>query len=395
MIRFLPDTWLDAIMRPIAMAAPDAGVYVEIMAPDIRFAVIVALVLIWITLAWRVKYRLSPVMVLTAFVSAAFIVWQATTGNGRYFIPMLLAVGPLCIALIYRLPATQAFRIVIAVGLAGVQTLVVYQNNPWHWWGLASWSDAPFFEITLDEEALSKPSTYVTVTSISYSLVAPRFPATSRWVNISSGPDADKSAEGRKVQAMLLTSNSLMLLIPSMPDHMTSKGYPDKAITMVIDGMLGAERLALKDPESCRLLPSRGLASQAFRKNLEFIKPETLAKFGFWVCPLRYPVKRPESAVNDDNSNSHKIFEAIEKTCPRFFPPGEAVTSKIEGGFTRDYSAEDMKLYVLDDGSVFYKYWRALNPMLIGTADAVMADGFTMDCNTIRGRSGLPWNRQL
>ncbi len=28
-------------------------------------------------------------------------------------------------------------------------------------------------------------------------------------------------------------------------------------------------------------------------------------------------------------------------------------------------------------------------------ADAVLAEGFAMDCNTIRGRSGLPWNRQL
>ena len=65
MIRFLPDTWRDAILRPIAMAAPDAGVYVEIMAPDIRFSVIAILILIWIALAWRVKWRLSSVTVMT------------------------------------------------------------------------------------------------------------------------------------------------------------------------------------------------------------------------------------------------------------------------------------------------------------------------------------------
>ena len=199
MIRFLPDTWRDAILRPIAMAAPDAGVYVEIMAPDIRFSVIAILILIWIALAWRVKWRLSSVAVMTAFLSAAFVIWLATTGNGRYFIPMLLVAGPLCIALIYRLPATRGFRVVIAVGVVGVQTFVIYQNNPWHWWGLVPWNDAPFFEVTLDQEALSKPSTYVTVTSISYSLIAPKFPAASRWVNISSGPDAEKTAEGRKV----------------------------------------------------------------------------------------------------------------------------------------------------------------------------------------------------
>ena len=394
MIRFLPDTWRDAILRPIAMAAPDAGVYVEIMAPDIRFSVIAILILIWIALAWRVKWRLSSVTVMTVFLSAAFVIWLATTGNGRYFIPMLLVAGPLCIALIYRLPATRGFRVVIAVGVVGVQTFVIYQNNPWHWWGLVPWNDAPFFEVTLDKEALSKPSTYVTVTSISYSLIAPKFPAASRWVNISSGPDAEKTAEGRKVQAMLAASNSLTLLIPSMPDYMDSKGHPNESITKVINDMLGVQHLALKDTNDCRLLPSRGLANQALR-NVDSIRTETLAKFGFWACPLQYPIKPPQFAIGTDNLKVNRAFEAVEKACPRFFQPGEALTSKIDGGFMRGYSSADMKLYVLDDGSVLYKYWRALNPMLIGTVDAVLAEGFTMDCNTIRGRSGLPWNRQL
>ena len=394
MIRFLPDTWRDAILRPIAMAAPDAGVYVEIMAPDLRFSIITALLFIWIALVWRVKWHISPLIVLTVFVSAAFVVWLTTTGNGRYFIPILLVAGPLCIALIYRLPATRGFRMVIAVGVVVVQALVVYQNNPWHWWSLAPWNNAPFFDITLDEEALSKSSTYVTATSISYSLIAPKFPATSRWINISSGPDAEKTAAGRKIQAMLATSSSLTLLIPTMPDFITTNGHPNEAIKKVINSMLGVQRLALKEPDDCRLLPSRGLASQAFR-NIDSIKTETLERFGFWACPLQYPVKLPEVTVDAGSLKVQRIFEAIEKECPRFFRSGEAQTSKIDGGFMRGYSSSDIKIYVLDDGSVLYKYWRALNPTLIGTADKVLAEGFTMDCNTIRGRSGLPWERQL
>ena len=67
------------------MAAPDAGVYVEIMAPDVRFAFIAILLVVWAALAWRLKWRLSPTLVLLMFVSAAFVVWLVTTGNGRYF----------------------------------------------------------------------------------------------------------------------------------------------------------------------------------------------------------------------------------------------------------------------------------------------------------------------
>ena len=35
MIRFLADTWRDAILRPVAMAAPNSSVYIEIAAPDL------------------------------------------------------------------------------------------------------------------------------------------------------------------------------------------------------------------------------------------------------------------------------------------------------------------------------------------------------------------------
>src|SRR5688572_17858799 len=107
MIRFMPDTWRDAILRPIAMAAPDSGVYIEIMAPDLRFAMIGLLLLIWTMVIWRVKWRPTPTLMLLVFVVTAFVPWLATTGNGRYFIPILLAAGPLCIALIYHLPYTK------------------------------------------------------------------------------------------------------------------------------------------------------------------------------------------------------------------------------------------------------------------------------------------------
>ncbi len=394
MIRFLPDTWSDALLRPIAMAAPDAGVYAEIMAPDARFAVAIVLTLAWIALAYRLKWRFAPVQALLAFVTAAFAVWLATTGNGRYFIPMLLAVGPLCIALIHRLPATRGFRAIIAVTVVGIQAFIISQNTPWHSWQLAPWASAPFFEVTLDEEAMSHPATYVTATSISYSLIAPKFPAASRWVNISSQPDPDNSVDGRRVQALLAAAESLQLLIPSMPDYMTPAGRPGQEITKVINGMLAGQRLMLKDPSRCRLLPSRGLASQALQ-DVAATKVETLAKFGFWVCPLEYPVKHSEMGGNASNVKVDRTFEAIENACPRLFPPREAASSKVDGGFVRNYSSADMKLYVLDDGRVFYKYWRAINPALIGSTAEITAGNFKMDCNSIRGRSGLPWNRQL
>lgn len=394
MNRFMPDTWREALMRPIAMAAPDANVYVEIMAPDFRFAFVAVLLSIWVVLGWRKKWQLSPTLILLAFISVSFVPWLATTGNGRYFIPMLLAVGPLCIALIYWLPWTRPMKGAIAVLLISIQSFAVYESTPWRSWTLGTWSREPFFELTADQDLLIEPSTFVTITSISYSLIAPKFHESSRWVNLSGVPVDRASMESRRVQAMLSASPSLKLIVPSMPAHMTQQGLPNDDIAKVIDRMLAPQRLALASPASCRFLRSRGLATVAFRK-LDRINPETVAKFGFWICQLKYPVDLPAADPAEFNPLLNRVFERVEHACPHIFPPGQIKSSKTEGGVLRVYASADMKAYVMDDGKVYYKYWKALNPILIGTVDEVLGKGFKMDCNNIRGRSGLPWERGL
>lgn len=396
MIRFLPDTWADALLRPIAMAAPDAGVYVEMMAPDIRFLVIFSLVLILCATYWRRKWSLSPTMALLAFVTAAFAMWLATSGNGRYFIPILLVAGPLCIALISRLRATVMFKATIAVGVIGLQAVVIHQNNPWHVWGFVPWAAEPFFSTTLDHEALTRPATYVGITSNAYSLIAPRFPASSRWVNISSQPDPEKTDEGRRLQLLLKSSKSLMLFIRSTPQNVTFNGQPDAEISQAFNALLAKQYLMLDDSRKCRLLPSRGLAHQLYKnKNINSIDAAMIAKVGFWICPLKYPAELSARRADRGNPAIDQIFEIVERSCPRFFPPGAASTFRIADGFARDYGSADMKLYVLDNGNILYKYWRALNPGLVGTITSIKIEGFKMDCNNIRGRTGLAWNRQL
>jgi hypothetical protein len=54
-----------------------------------------------------------------------------------------------------------------------------------------------------------------------------------------------------------------------------------------------------------------------------------------------------------------------------------------------------MKAYVYDSGEVYYKYYRALNPVLVGRAADVLAGRSHLDCAKVRGRSGLPWSREI
>lgn len=395
MIRFIPDTWRDALLRPIAMAAPNSDVYVEIMAPDFRFVLILALALAWGVIGLRSKWRFSPTVLLFGFVALAFVPWLATSGNGRYFIGPLLVAGPLCVALIHRLPVTTSLRAAMAMAAVGLQIFVLYQSNPWQWWGLAAWKDSSFFEVDNDQKLLSRSSTYVTISSISYSLIAPRFPHSSRWINLTTQRgDQDKSPDGVRTQAFLSSASSLKIVFPSLAGEIKKGGLPGDALMVAINSLLAGHRLTVSEPADCRLLRSRGLASMASRQ-VSHPSADSVNETGFWICPLTRPAvaNAPPRPVLPDKAD--KVFEQLERLCPRFFRPGEASTVPIPSGALRSYVASDTKVYVFKNGEVFYKYLKALNPVRIGTIDETLVEQFKMDCEHIHGRSGLPWERSI
>lgn len=399
MIRFIPDTWLDAVLRPVAMAAPNSWVYIEVIAPDFRFVFLLALLVGSLFVVVRKGWISRPTWVLVAFLVACFVPWLFTTGNGRYFIPLLLASGVLCVALVKLFPLSRGFRFSLVMCMVGLQGFAVSQNHPWRpWnsWGVAEWASPPYFELELDAQAASQPITYVTLSVISYSLIAPLFPPESRWINLSGQLNAGSQSPDvqRSQKFMASSATSLQLLIPSMPDHATSAGLPDPAAVEAVNALLGRHRLALGDTKTCRLLPSTTLARMTLG-SLDQQDAATLRKLGFWVCPLQYPVEAASRLPETAMGRSIAVFEKLERLCPRFFIPGLQGVTSIPNGDMRHYQGADMKLYVFRNGEVYYKYYRALNPVKLGVVNGILEDGYRMDCNTIRGRAGLPWEREI
>ncbi|TFY97899.1 hypothetical protein [Ramlibacter rhizophilus] len=386
MIRFKPDDWVDVLMRPFDMVSPEANIYVEIPAPDVRFAVVVLLAAALFCFSLMGKRppqeprRAARLLVVTLLATGA---WLATSGNGRYFIPILVILGPLTVGLIRCLSVSRGFQLSLVAMIMGLQAFLLVQSPPWNTWAWLRWGTAPYFHV--DGVPQESSVTYVTVTNISYSLIAPLFPSGARWVNLTVIGQREAAA----LEHLVSSSETVRLVLPTLPSQTDTSGQPSAGVRQAVDQMLHSHGLSLG--KSCGLLPSRSIAAILKRE-----LPEgggDAPPVGFWVCPLERTDDRPPVSDHPPGANLEDVFSAVEKLCPRFFPPKTSATTRVEGAFARMYSDSDTKLYVLDDGRVMYKFWRSLNPVFVGTVDEVRGSAARIDCSQIRApnwRSGGP-----
>ncbi len=408
MIRFLADTWRDALLRPVAMAAPNSSVYIEIAAPDFRFILalgLAVLALISVRKANRRPPDWLPTLALFALIFLSFIPWMHTTGNGRYFMPYLILIGPLCIALINLLQSTANMKVFLTIAVLGLQGFALYQNTPWRpvdSWTWIEWKDAPYLPLEFAKEAIDPEAIYVTIAVPTYSLAAPLFPASSRWINISTfgSSDTDKqSALYAPVKKALQSGKPLKLFMVSAPRSMKDGSIqPDQNAINQITPYLEAHDLRLKSPTNCQLIKSKSMAPTGFIVTEESpaARERVIEQSGFWICPIEYAVSpRQSNALTAEQLGAKALFEKMEQICPRFFNPGQQGVSYHRSGFQRRYSVSDSFLIATGDGHLYFKYDRTLNPQLIGTAEDVLSPGFSFDCTKFKGRAGLPWEREI
>lgn len=406
-MRFLPDTWIDALLRPVAMAAPDANVYVEIMAPDFRFVFVLALLallaLFWLLAVRRLPRPAAPrsadpasrpVFVLLCVLAFAFVPWLATTGNGRYFIVGLLVVGPVCVGLARFLPVTRALRLTLVLGMVALQAFAVHQAAPWQAWTKTAWKDPPYFQVEVPPEWRAQPATYVTMSAISYSLLAPMFHPDSRWMSLHNAPAPGSGAAVAPRTAAFLAKaqeGRILLLVPVVPGTLTQQRLPDASVSRAIGDQLAPYGVAFSQPQSCRFLASPSMTEMGLGEKTA----QQRAESGFWLCHL---VRTPPRAAPETGRATRydAVFKVLEAQCPRLFPAGgDRASQALTAGEVRSYLQAEMKAYVYDNGEVYYKYYRALNPVLVGKVDDLLAGRTRLDCGNIRGRSGLPWEREI
>lgn len=387
MLRFLPDSWDDGLLRPLLLADPVAGLYAEIQAPDWRFALLVAVSALGFAQR-RARALLEPHqwrLLLGLWV--CFYVWTWVSGNGRYFMWGLLVVGPLLVLAIRQLALTLAMRNTLIVGTLALQGFAVVQTYHPHVWGLRNWTQGPGMDLE-PHPLRQQPTVFLSIGSISYSILVPFMHPQSRWANIAGQQDlVSGMTEHAQLQALLDGPLPVKAMLPVTNKLLTPDGQPHAQLLVVIDQFMrrqGLERV----PGPCELVRTRHSPP---RVEAHFHKGRAQ---DFLFCPIRResgaaPLA-PTAVVAPELDD---VFERVEQRCPRFFPPGNAHTGAREGAFVRRYSSADTTLMVDESGTAYYKYFRAINLTRVGSLDDVRSGRFVVDCTRIPGRYSPPWKR--
>jgi len=394
MIRFQPDSWRDALWRPIAMAAPDAGTYVEVIAPDLRFALLLLLLVLGFAIFRRTWQPAMVMWRLLALLGLLFAVWLYTSGNGRYFIAGLMLVGVACLSVIHRWPCTKSLKLMLAFALCGLQAYVVYLAGPFEGAAFAPWREAPAFPLVLPPSMTDEPATYVTLSTNAYSLIAPRVHPDSRWVNLAirqAGLDSD--TDGFRIKEILSGSKRIRALLAGVSGMLSAEGRLSQEFINTMNERLSPLHLAF-DSSACSYITFTD-ASRLNVLGAQSERAEGVVVPGFMLCKLTY-VERvqhtPERASFPPEVD--QVMAVMDRQCHRFFDSRVGGKYRVPHGTMVHYADADMKLFVFDDRRVQYRYWRSLMAQPLGSVDQVLRSDFTFDCGNIRGRSGLPWERR-
>lgn len=385
MLRFVPDTWLDGLLRPLLLADSAVGLYVEIHAPDLRFAFVLLLLAV-VAVGHRSRKMLDGPQWRTLIgLFLALYTWTFVSGNGRYFFWGLLLAGPMVVVLAHQVRATRAMRnalIVAAMALQGGVVWMTYQPNVW---ALLPWREAPGLEAT---PLTQQPAVFLTLGTISYSLLVPHLHPQSRWTNLLGQQDLSPgSPDYRRLQDLMASPLPKYVVVRASKVFVGKDQQPLPAAALSLSTALSNTGLLAKSRQ-CEFVRANiaDMTLSAFAKN----EPHE----GFWFCEV---TPRPSAWIDPAPpaivSRHEALFELIEARCPRLFPRGNARSRPADGGEARFYNQSDAVVVINDAGGVYFKHIRSVNPTELGHIDQVRLGQFEIDCERLPGRYRPPWAR--
>ncbi len=352
--RFIPGGLGEALTAPFRMGLPEVRLYSELISPDIRIPLLMALgAALAVRPAMRFLRREPPMQrrdgsilpAITAFWAAAFALWMATSFNARYGIVLLMLAGPLLVAAYRALVGPRCLVMACAAALLlQVGALVLA--------GAERWTPLPWtrqwMEIEVPQPLRESPNLYLSIDLQPAAVLALYVHPDSGFINVRGQHALDLDGPGGERVQRLLKKYDGRLRSLNLNHELVQM---DAGWVDVVNGMYGRFGLRI-DAKDCAYFRFDQRTydpwSHAANRLVGFTK--RLNEYPFFSCRLhRAPVR--EDYIHQ-RPRIDAIFNAIEQACPRLFTPGLSRSEQIGASWSRFYSTTDRAL-VIEDGYVF------------------------------------------
>jgi hypothetical protein len=350
--RFAPQDLAAALLLPFRTGALDRSLYSEIFAPDLRLAALLAAALaLPVTGALR-----RPALALTvvdwrvlAFLSAAGLLWLATSANARYGLVVLLLAGVCLARLGEQLLPRAAARVALALLLL-VQLGTLFVASPSRWFLAEPWT-RHWLAYDVPPRALREPALYLTLEILPMAVVAPFVNPASSFVNFrgqySLPPDSPRlAALLERHRGAVRALGRELELVDGRPRADQLRAYDDTLARLGYrvdagDCFTIAWRREMDDPVS--------RAANWLAGPLSANEPLSLVS-----CGLRAATRDP--AEIDRERQVSLLFDRMEQACPQLFRGQTAVTEPLGGGWSRYYVGLDARLEAYAERAILNRF---------------------------------------
>jgi hypothetical protein len=381
--RFVPATFAEALWRPFAMIDPTSMLHEELRAPDLRYAVLILLIIAF-SLQWlqeRFARRSTfssrteldvPTRVLVALscgLAVDWAIWLDGSGNSRYFLPMACVAAALIVGWMFRFFVAQPkMRAYVLAAILGAQVIQLWRGSEFRWNGVP-WG-GPWFQVAVPQKLANEPALYLTIGTQSNSFIAPFLGPGAGLVNVSGvyalGSDG---ANGARIKALIHHySSNLRFLLRGAQLY----GGDDRRTLRLSQVNDALERFDLRvDTGDCARITVRGLSS---RNEIAFAGPQPVltpldklyVDRTYFVSCRVVPADVDRSSWIPRRQAVDFILDRLEDACPQLFQPRRLRTEHDGDEWRRFYMNTDLVAWVGSGWVKFRDSARGNHPIVLG-----------------------------
>jgi hypothetical protein len=377
--RFLPENFVDAVVLPFRMAQLRSWIYIESVAPDLRFATAIpalaTLCAVWLVRRKSVSdtthLRDQRLASLMTFFLVATGFWIATSSNGRYGIVVSILCGPLLAVLAYALLPRKSLAIGALIALACLQ--ILHLQNAKLRWGGGNWT-ASWYEISIPNGLLDDPSLYVSVGNNSSSYIAPFLSAESAFVNPIGQISIDLDGPGGAHLRALFSKYAGRVRILTQ----ASSDYSDDSLAWTGSANAMLSRLGFAvNTDDCVMISTGG---PGWEPGLDF----NIVKVEYTNYLRTCGLKSAEFPEAQQRARIASVAQLITSWCPRLFRSNYSVVEHTPNGWFVNYVSTDTTLRIQEDRIVLTQPQTSAD-LDLGTLEG-WEHGIKPDCSAIPTR---------